>query len=131
MPNDIGVLSAEFYYADHQDVIDWTDASPSEDQLVSVNGNIGDGWEAGTNLVASVRMGMIGLPNLLVNSTLSLQDSEVTDPFTGEDRRFRNFQRGRLTITTRWDIPEWRFNWGMQYFDRIDGGMFMYDLQPQ
>ncbi len=129
LPNDIGVLSAEFYYADHQDVIDWTDASPSEDQLVSVNGNIGDGWEAGTNLVASVRMGMIGLQNLLVNSTLSLQDSEVTDPFTGEDRRFRNFQRGRLTITTRWDIPEWRFNWGMQYFDRIDGGMFMYDLQ--
>lgn len=129
LPNDVGVLSAEFWYADHQDVIDWTDASSSEDQLLSVNGNIGDGVEMGTNLNASIRMGMIGLPNLLVNSTLNLQDSEVTDPFTGDERRFRNFHRGRLSITTRWDIPQWRFNWGLQYFDRIDGGMFMYDLQ--
>ncbi len=129
LPNDVGVLSAEFWYADHQDVIDWLDVSTSEDNLVSVNGNIGDGVEYGTNLNASIRMGMIGLPNLLVNTTVNLQDSEVTDPFRGFKRRFRFYQRGRFTLTTRWDIPQWRFNWGIQNFDRIDGGMFMYDLQ--
>lgn len=129
LPNDVGVLSAEFFYADHQDVIDWIDVSPSEDRLASANGNIGDGVEYGTNLNASIRMGMIGLPNLLVNSTLNLQDSEVTDPFLGIERRFRFYQRGRFTLTTRHDIPQWRFNWGIQYFDRIDGNMFMYDLQ--
>ncbi|MDA0687135.1 MAG: hypothetical protein O2948_00715 [Proteobacteria bacterium] len=129
LPNDVGVLSAEFFYADHEDVIDWLDVSTSETNLVSVNGNIGDGVEYGANLNASIRMGMIGLPNLLVNSTLNVQDSDVMDPFLGIERRFRFYQRGRFTLTTRHDIPQWRFNWGIQYFDRIDGGMFMYDLQ--
>lgn len=129
LPNDVGVLSAEFWYADHQDVIDWLDVSTSEDNLVSVNGNIGDGVEYGANLNASIRMGMIGLPNLLVNTQMNIQDSEVTDPFLGFERRFRFYHRGRFTLTTRHDIPQWRFNWGIQYFDRIDGGMFMYDLQ--
>ena len=129
LPNDVGVLSAEFFYADHQDVIDWIDVSTSEDNLASVNGNLGDGVEYGTNINASIRMGMIGMPNLLVNSTLSLQDSEVTDPFDGRKRRFRVYQRGRFTLTTRHDIPEWRFNWGTQYFDRIDGSMFQYDIR--
>ena len=125
----MGVLSAEFFYADHEDVIDWLDVSSSETNLASANGNIGDGVEYGANLNASIRMGMIGLPNLLVNSTLNVQDSEVMDPFLGIERRFRFYQRGRFTLTTRHDIPQWRFNWGIQYFDRIDGGMFMYDLQ--
>lgn len=129
LPNDVGVLSAEFFYADHEDVIDWLDVSSSETNLASANGNIGDGVEYGANLNASIRMGMIGLPNLLVNSTLNVQDSEVMDPFLGIERRFRFYQRGRFTLTTRHDIPQWRFNWGIQYFDRIDGGMFMYDLQ--
>ena len=129
LPNDIGVVSAEFFYADHQDVIDWIDASTSEDALASVNGNLGDGVEYGANLTASIRMAMIGLPNLLVNSTLNVQDSQVTDPFDGRERRFRNYQRGRFTLTTRHDIPEWRFNWGTQYFDRLDGGMFQYDIR--
>ncbi|MCG8415189.1 MAG: hypothetical protein MI746_13300 [Pseudomonadales bacterium] len=129
LPNDVGVLSALFWYADHTDVIDWIDVTTSEDNLASVNGNIGDGREFGTNLNASMRMGMIGLPDLLVNVALDLQDSEVIDPFLGVERRFRFFNRGQFRLTTRHDIPQWRFNWGIQYFDRIDGGMFMYDLQ--
>ena len=129
LPSDIGVVSAEFFYADHQDVIDWIDASTSEDALASANGNLGDGVEYGATLTASIRMAMIALPNLLVNSTLSIQDSQVTDPFDGRKRRFRNYQRGRFTLTTRHDIPEWRFNWGTQYFDRLDGGMFQYDIK--
>ena len=28
----------------------------------------------------------------------------------------------------RHDIPEWRFNWGLQNFDRVDGGLFRYDV---
>jgi len=110
LPNDVGVLSAEFFYADHEDVIDWLDVSSSETNLASANGNIGDGVEYGANLNASIRMGMIGLPNLLVNSTLNVQDSEVMDPFLGIERRFRFYQRGRFTLTTRHDIPQWRFN---------------------
>ncbi|GJM11602.1 MAG: hypothetical protein DHS20C12_00050 [Pseudohongiella sp.] len=128
LPNDAGVLSAEFFYAQHEDVIDRLDVTTDESNLRSANGNIGDGTEYGMNLNASIRMGMINLPNLLVTTGLNLQDSEVTDPFLGIDRRFQLYQRGRFTLTFRHDIPEWRMNWGMQYFDRIDGGMFRYDV---
>lgn len=128
LPNDVGVLTAEVFYFDHHDVIDRLDVSPSATNLVSVNGNIGDGWEYGTNLSASMRMGMLGLPNLLFTYTLNLQDSEITDPFLGIQRRFQNYQRGRNTYVFRHDLPQWRMNWGMQIFDRIDNGMKRYDI---
>lgn len=128
LPNDVGVMSAELFYADHEHVIDRIDVSPSADDLQSANGNIGDGTEYGIDLNASVRMSMIGLPNLLVSPSLIIQDSEVTDPFLGIERRFPSYMRGQLRLTLRHDIPEWRFNWGFQNFDRIDGGMYRYDV---
>nr|MCH9794079.1 TonB-dependent receptor [Gammaproteobacteria bacterium] len=128
LPNDLGVLNAEVFYAQHEDVIDRLDSSRSEDSLQSVNGNIGDGVEIGVNLSASVRATPLGMPNLLVTTSLNVQDSEVTDPHLGVKRRFQNYQRGRFTLFFRHDIPDLRMNWGMQYFDRIDGGMFRYDV---
>jgi hypothetical protein len=128
LPNDLGVLNAELFYAQHEDVIDRLDSSASEDNLQSVNGNIGDGIEMGMNLSASVRATPLGMPNLLITTSLNLQDSEVTDPFLGIERRFLNYQRGRFTLFFRHDIPKLRANWGMQYFDRVDGGMFRYDV---
>jgi len=129
LPNDVGVINALLFYADHQDVIDRIDASPSEDNIEGANGNIGDGTEYGIDLNASIRMGMIGLPNLLVSPSYLLQDSEVTDPFLGIKRRFPNHERGMFRLTVRHDIPEWRFNWGFTNFDRVDGGYYRYDLE--
>ena len=128
LPDDLGVLNAEVFYAQHEDVIDRLDSSRSEDSLQSVNGNIGDGIEMGVNLSASVRATPLGMPNLLITTSLNVQDSEVTDPHLGIKRRFQNYQRGRFTLFFRHDIPDLRVNWGMQYFDRIDGGMFRYDV---
>lgn len=128
LPDDVGVMSAELFYADHQDVIDRIDVSPSDDDLQSANGNIGDGTEYGLDLNASIRMGMIGLPNLLVSPSFIVQDSQVTDPFLGIERRFKSYIRGQWRLTLRHDIPEWRFNWGFQNFDRVDGGLFRYDV---
>ncbi len=128
LPNDVGVINTELFYADHQDVIDWVQVPTNNGSLVSANGNIGDGTEYGMNINASIRMRMIGMPNLLVSPGLNVQDSKVTDPFLGIERRFRNYQRGRFTLTFRHDIPEWRVNWGAQYFDRTDGNMFQYDI---
>ena len=128
LPNDTGVLSADIFYFDHHDVIDRMDVSPSATNLQSANGNIGDGYEYGVNLNSSIRMGMIKLPNLLVTTSLNVQDSVIEDPFLGIDRRFQLYQRGRFTLTFRHDLPALRMNWGMQYFDRIDGGMKRFDI---
>jgi hypothetical protein len=73
-------------------------------------------------------MGMIGLPNLLVSPSFIVQDSQVTDPFLGIERRFQSYIRGQWRLTLRHDIPEWGFNWGLQNFDRVDGGLFRYDV---
>ncbi|MEQ9068067.1 MAG: hypothetical protein RLO18_15140, partial [Gimesia chilikensis] len=45
------------------------------------------------------------------------------------DRRFNSQGRGFFRLSLRHDIPQWRFNWGLQNFDRIDGGSFRYDLE--
>ena len=127
--NDIGVINAELFYADHEDVIDFVDLSTGPNNLASARGNIGDGSERVLNINASIRGTWFGMPNLLLSPGLNLQDSSVTDPFLGIDRRFRFYQRGRFTFTFRHDIPQWRANWGMQYFDRTDGGMFAYDVE--
>lgn len=128
LPNDAGVIDANVFYHEHFDRIERIDVSPSEDNLQSANGNIGDGTVLGMRLNASVRMGMINLPNLLVTSNLSVVDSEITDPFLGIERRFSQMGRGRFTLSFRHDIPQWNLNWGASWNNRFDGNQYTYDI---
>ena len=128
LPNDAGVVDANLFYHDHNDVIEKIDVSPSEDDLKSANGNIGDGKMYGLRVNASVRMQMIDMPNLLVSSGWSVQDSEIEDPFTGIDRRFARYGRGRWTLSFRHDIPQWSMNWGGSWSNRFDGNEKIYDI---
>ncbi len=128
LPDDVGVVDANIFYHDHHDVIDRIDISTSEDDLQSTNGNIGDGKMYGLTLNASIRMKMINMPNLLVSSRFNVADSEITDPFTGIDRRFANFGRGRLSINFRHDFPQWNMNWGAGWNNRFDGNQKRYDI---
>ena len=128
LPNDAGVVDANLFYHDHHDVIEKIDVSPSEDNLKSANGNIGDGKMYGLRVNASVRMQMIGMPNLLVSSGWGVQDSEIEDPFTGIDRRFARYGRGRWTLSFRHDIPQWSMNWGGSWSNRFDGNEKIYDI---
>lgn len=128
LPNDAGVIDGNIFYHEHFDRISRIDVSPSEDDLQSANGNIGDGIVMGARLNASVRMGMINLPNLLVTSNLSVMDSEVTDPFLGIERRFSQMGRGRWSLSFRHDIPQWNLNWGASWSNRFDGNQYTYDI---
>jgi hypothetical protein len=125
------VLDATLFYHDHHDVIERLDVSTSEDNLVSANGNIGDGKMYGLRVNASVRMNMINMPNLLMTSNWSVQDSEITDPFTGEDRRFARYGRGRWTLSFRHDVPEWSLNWGGSWSNRFDDNEKIYDIDDE
>lgn len=128
LPNDIGVVDGDVFYAKHIDVIDRVDVSSSPTSLESANGNIGDGKNYGMNLSASIRMRMINMPNLLLTTQFNVQDSEVTDPFLGFDRRFALNDRGRLTLGFRHDIPSLRMNYGLTWNNRFDGGRKRYDI---
>ncbi len=128
LPNDQGVIDGNISYMKHFDVIERIDVSTSTGNLQSANGNIGDGIMYNMNLNAAIRMNIIKLPNLLVTANLNVQDSEITDPFLGIDRRFENFQRGRFNMGFRHDIPGLKMNYGLNWSNRFDGGMKRYDI---
>src|SRR5690606_14107094 len=128
LPNDVGVIDGDVFWMKHTDVIERIDVSPSPTNLLSANGNIGDGTMYGLNLSGSIRMNIIGMPNLLVTSDLNVQDSEITDPFLGIERRFQNYNRGRLQLGFRHDIPSLRLNYGLNWNNRFDSNMKRYDI---
>ncbi len=128
LPNDIGVIDGSIFYHDYTDRIERIDVSPSEDDLQSANGNIGDGEAYGLNLNASIRMRMIDMPNLLLTSRFNVEDSKITDPFLGIERRFSFRNRGRLSLGFRHDINQWNMNYGLQWNNSFDGNRKRYDI---
>ena len=128
LPDDQGVIDGNISYMKHFDVIERIDVSTSPASLQSANGNIGDGIMYNMNLNAAIRMNIINMPNLLVTANLNVQDSEITDPFLGIDRRFENYQRGRFNLGFRHDIPGLKMNYGLNWSNRFDGGMKRYDI---
>jgi hypothetical protein len=128
LPNDVGVLNGGIFYHDYTDKIDRVDVSTSEDNLQSANGNVGDGIQYGATLNASIRMSMIDLPNLLVTSQLTVQDSKIKDPFLQIDRRFSFDSRGRFSLGFRHDISQWNMNYGLSWNNGFDGNRKRYDI---
>jgi len=122
LPNNIGVLNSSVYYRDIEDVIDRIDVTTDPDNPQSSRGNIGDAERWGMRLGASSRLGYIGLPNALVTANLSLQDSSVTDPFLGIDRRLRWNSRGFAGLGFRHDLPTWNMNYGFNFAKPFNGG---------
>jgi len=122
LPNNVGVLNSELYYRDIQDVIDRIDVSTSPTDLQSARGNIGDGKRYGVNLDASTRLGFIGLPSALLSLGVSVQDSEVIDPFLGTKRRMRRNGRWFSRANLRHDITQYRLSYGFSYFTSARDG---------
>ena len=128
LPNDIGVVSGRFYYEDWHDRIERMDVTVNEAQLQSANGNIGDGEKYGLDIRASVRMRMIGLPNLLITVRSTVEDSKIIDPILGVERRMMGSWRGRTNYAFRHDLPNLNLNYGMNVQDSFDGGRLRYDI---
>jgi|TARA_B100002003_G_scaffold183925_1_gene172234 hypothetical protein len=129
LPNDVGVVDASIFYHDMENVIERIDVSTSPTQLNSANGNIGDGKRYGLRANASIRLGMINLPNVLTTTRFTVQDSDVTDPFLGISRRTDQYIRGSLEMGFRHDIPRFNMNYGLNWNNRFDGNRKRYDLE--
>lgn len=127
LPNDGGVLSSKVYYHDLTDVIDKIDVS-TKTSLQSANGNIGDGERYGVDLDASFRLGFINRPDMLITAAVQLQDSSVTDPFVGIDRRLRQTGRGSFRFGYRHDLTAMSLNYGFNYNHGFSGNNKVYDI---
>jgi len=125
--NDSGVINTNLFYHDLDDVIDKIDVSTAN-TLQSANGNIGDGTRYGGSIDASLRLGMFDLPQILLTSRVNAQDSEVTDPFLGIDRRVPRSGRGGYRLGFRHDMNSRNINYGFDFNGTFTGGRKTYDI---
>ena len=128
LPNDGGVLNSRLFYYDVGNSIDRIDISPGPEQLATTNGNVGDGTVYGLNLNASIRLGVIDLPQAVVTAGLLVQDSYIYDPMSATERKVVPYDRGRYSLGFRHDVPDLRLNYGFNYFDGIDGNRTFFDI---
>lgn len=100
-------------------------------------GNVGDAERWQLVLDTSIRMGFIGLPDLVIEPLGELNFTSVRDPFTGEKRNFNGWNTGFVELGMRHDINSIGLSYGgtVGYFDgwkfqdndetiRFNGGVF-------
>ena len=125
--DDNGVLNTNIFYHELIDVIDRVDVS-TPDTIQSANGNIGDGERFGVALDGSYRFTSVGESQILLESGLRVEDSNVVDPFLGIDRRFSRQGRGEARVGFRHDFPARNFNYGFSWSHNFRDGRIAYDI---
>ncbi|WP_165357488.1 TonB-dependent siderophore receptor [Sphingosinicella sp. CPCC 101087] len=89
-----GIFGINLFYRDITDLIELV--ATGEDPLNGEPGNvfqprnIGDGAMWGVEVDLSTPLDFIGLPDTGIFANYTYLDSETTDPFTGQERRFNN-----------------------------------------
>lgn len=112
LPDDAGRIVATLSYHDFEDKIELIPLTDSNGDTISAVGNIGDGYLKQLEIAGSFRLARLNLPNLVVEPTLRLAETEVTDPFTGLPREFDMMHETYLRIDVWHDITEWGFSYG-------------------
>lgn len=115
LPNDGGVLNSRFFYYDVRDSIGKVDISPGPKNLLSANGNVGDGKVFGLYLNASIRLSFLNLPQGVITAGLNLEDAYIYDPLITKKRTIIPFDRGGFRLGYRQDIPEKNLSFGLNY----------------
>lgn len=128
LPDDAGVINTNLFYHDLEDIIDRVDVS-TPTRILSANGNIGDGERYGVNIDASLRLGFLSQPGMLLTSRLQLEESSVTDPFLGIDRRLSRQGKGSVRFGYRHDITGRRnLNYGFNWNHSFSGDNIAWDI---
>lgn len=84
--------------------------------LVSGPGNIGDGTNNVVSFNLTLPLAKIGLQGAELKAETQWQDSEVTDPLTGEKRRISGQRPENVEVNFRQDMPEYNLTFGLGWF---------------
>lgn len=120
-----GVVGVNFFYRDVKDRIELTNTgvvSSTGDGFVFTPDNIGDGTVMGIEFDLSTPLTFVGLEDTGVFLNYSWLDSEITDPVTGEKRRFNDQAEYVFNVGFIQDLPSLNSALGASY--RKQGGQF-------
>jgi hypothetical protein len=107
---DDGALRVRAFRHFVDDVVDFVPIGQPGDQI-DAPGNIGEGSILGAEVSLRVPLKPV-LPGGTLNVSGLFQDTEVTDPVTGEQRKFSDTYENHLKVELRQDVGAAKLAWG-------------------
>ncbi|MAP94916.1 MAG: hypothetical protein CMK07_08195 [Ponticaulis sp.] len=86
-------------------------------------GNLGEGTRAGIEVRGTQRLGFL-IPHSELRYSGKWQQTEVTDPITGEERRFAGERDWNYNLAFRQELPNWKSAWGITTSQKSDSYEF-------
>lgn len=80
-------------------------------QTYDAPGNLGDGTRTGVEVRGALPLAPL-IPNAEVRFSGMYQETDVTDPLTGESRRFSTERDWTYNVSYRQELPDWKSAWG-------------------
>lgn len=91
--------------------VDVSLCAPADRRTYDAPGNIGDGQRTGVEVRGALPLSPL-IPNAEVRFSGSWQESDVTDPQTGAQRRFSNERDWNYNVSFRQELPDMKAAWG-------------------
>jgi hypothetical protein len=113
-----GSTTLKFYARRYEDYIDIVPLPGG----VESRGNIASARNYGVNWVSTFKLDPIGFKGAKIDADISLENSSLRDPLTGEKRYFSNHYDRRAEVSLRHDVPSSDWAWG--------GGVSYNHVQP-
>jgi len=120
---DDASISLTARYSDVQDLDGWL-AAERNGSVFDTPGNIGDASRLDLLLSATTPLDAMGLSNAVLDIDLSWNDTEVTDPLTGETRRWSGPREWGGQMDFRQDLPVRQVAWGWDFSAYADSEAF-------
>lgn len=92
-------------------VIGQTPCDPLNLRTYDAPGNIGDGTRTGVEVRGTLPLAGF-IENAEVRFSGMYQETDVTDPLTGESRRFSTERDWTYNLSYRQELPDWKSAWG-------------------
>lgn len=92
------------------------DGIPDTEVFVSGTGNIGDGKNDALSFNLTLPLERLGLKGAEVKITSTWENSEVTDPLTGEKRRISGQRPEDINFDYRHDLPQYNLTFGLGWY---------------
>jgi hypothetical protein len=106
-----GSVTARVFYEWISDVVDQIPLSPTAE----APGNIDSAYHYGLEWNSTINFDPIGFVGARLDLELTLEQTRVDDPLTGESRALSEYQTSYIEAEFRHDVPETDIAWGLEF----------------